>query len=187
MKLWAWVVALALGTSGFSADLLAPPSKTAQLAGVWVLNSPDFNLRLELTVDGRYTRTVRSTQEKRIEELESIISDNTSHISELAKRGELQRQLREKGPIPERFLDVSAIEYSDDPETLVRNVADVIDRGRKEFEQVLGEYGISFQHTPSGAGNPTNPPSRDTTTAHSLKSAEARDALQDMVRRGLIR
>jgi len=131
--------------------------------------------------------TVRSALEKRLEELESIISDNKSHISELAKRGELQRQLREKGPIPERFLDVSAIEYSDDPETLVRNVADVIDRGRKEFEQVLGEYGISFQHAPSGAGNPTNPPSRDTTTAHSLKSAEARDALHDMVRRGLIR
>ncbi len=131
--------------------------------------------------------TVRSSLEKRIEELESVISDNNRHISELAVRGELQRQLREKGPIPERFLEVGAIEYSDDPETLGRNVADVIDRGRREFEQVLGEYGISFQHAPSGAGNPTNPPSRDTTTAHSLKSAESREALQDMVRRGLIR
>ena len=131
--------------------------------------------------------TVRSSLEKQIEELESVISNNNGHISELAVRGELQRQLREKGPIPERFLDVGAIEYSDDPETLDRNVADVIDRGRKDFEQVLSEYGISFQRTPSGAGNPTNPPSRDTTTAHSLKSAESREALQDMLRRGLIR
>jgi len=131
--------------------------------------------------------TAHSTLEKRIGELEAIISEKNSHISELAIRGELQRQLREKGPIPERFLDVGAIEYSDDPETLGRNVSEVIDRGRREFEQVLGDYGISFQHAPSAAGNPTNPASRDTTTAHSLKSAEAKEALQDMVRRGMIR
>ena len=130
---------------------------------------------------------VRGSLETRIGELESIISDNNTHISELAVRGELQRQLREKGPIPERFIDAGSIEYSDDPDTLSRNVAEVIDRGQKEFELVLSEYGISSQHSPSGAVNPTNPPSRDTTTAHSLKSAEAREAMHDMVRRGLIR
>jgi len=129
----------------------------------------------------------RSEMEKRISELESVISESKQHISELAIRGEFQKQLREKGPLPERFIDMNAIEYSDDPEILGRNVSEAIDKGRKEFEQVLNEHGISLPQSQSRPGNPTNPPSRDTATSHTMKSAEAREELKDMVRRGLLR
>ena len=125
--------------------------------------------------------------EKKIAELESTISENNKHISELAVRGELQKQLKVKIGLPERFLDVESIEYSDDPETLSNNVAEAIEKGRKEFEQALSEHGISIPQTSLSAGNPTNPPTRDTTTAHSMKNVEAKGALNDMVRRGLLR
>jgi hypothetical protein len=131
--------------------------------------------------------TVRSAMEKRIEELETLLSERARHISELAIRGELQKQLRERGPLPERFVDIESIAYSEDPETLSASVAEAIDKGRREFEQVLSEHGIALPSAANRTANPTNPPSRDTATAHNMKSAEAREALSDMVRRGLIR
>jgi len=129
----------------------------------------------------------KSEMEHRIEELESLLSESSKHISELAVKGEIQRQMREKGPVPERFIDVGSIEYSDDPEELKKRVAAAIDRGREEFEGVLGEIGIARPQTAHQPANPTNPPSRDTRTAHDMKRAEARDALNDMARRGLLR
>jgi len=131
--------------------------------------------------------TVRREMENQIAELEESISKTTQHISELAIRGELQKQLREKGPLPERFVDIESIPYSDDQETLKANVAEAVENGRKDFEQLLSEHGISLPGTTNRTVNPTNPPTRDTTTAHNMKSAEAREALHDMVRRGLIR
>lgn len=129
----------------------------------------------------------KKEMEHRIGELENLLSDSTKHISELAVRGELQRQLRGKGPLPERFIDVNSVEYSDDPEILRVNVDAAIDRGRREFEQVLSETGIALPQTAQPSVNPTNPPSRDTKTAYDLKRAEAKETLQDMQRRGLLR
>jgi len=129
----------------------------------------------------------RSEQEHRIEELENLLSESSRHISELAVRGEIQKQMREKGPVPERFIDIGSIEYSDDPEELKTRVSAAIDRGREEFESALGEIGVTQPQTLHQPANPTNPPSRDTRTAHDLKRTEARDALNDMTQRGLLR
>ncbi|MCE5248991.1 hypothetical protein LLG96_02095 [bacterium] len=152
------------------------------------LKSENEELRAQFESIAAEQETARGTMERRIAELESSLKERDSRISELAIRGEFQKQLREKGPLPERFVDMEAIAYSEDPEILGASVAEAIDKGRREFEQVLSEHGIAV---PSGAAgrtaNPTNPPNRDTATAHNLKSAEAREALHDMVSRGLIR
>ena len=84
-------------------------------------------------------------------------------------------------------MDVDSIEYSDDPDTLSASVAEAVDKGQKEFEQALGTIGIAVSRVSQSQGNPTNPPNRDTKTARDLKKSEARDALQDMTRRGLLR
>ena len=124
---------------------------------------------------------------QRITELEALVSESTQHVSKLAVKGELQRQLREKGPLPERFVNVDSIEYSDDPETLRVTVAAAVDQGRKEFDQALGEIGIAVPQSGHTPANPTNPPSRDTKTAHDLKKSASKEALHDMKSRGLIR
>ena len=129
----------------------------------------------------------RENMEKRIQALESVISQSKQHISELAVRSELQKQLRETGPLPERFVDMVSIEYSDDPEILRTNVSEAVERGRKEFEQTLSEHGIALPNSTIRTSNPANPPSRDTITGHNIRNAEAREALHDMVRRGLIK
>ena len=129
----------------------------------------------------------RKEKEHRIEDFETLLSESTKQISELAVRGEVQRQLREKGPLPERFVDVESIEYSTDPEILSENVRAAVDSGRGEFEQILAGVGIALPEAAQPPVNPTNPPSRDTKTAHDLKKAEAHDALYDMTRRGLLR
>ena len=131
--------------------------------------------------------TARNDMQKRIEEFENLLSESKKHISELAIRGELQRQLRGKSPMPERFVDVGSIEYSDDPDTLSASVVEAVDNGQKELEQALGTIGIAVSQVSQPQGNPTNPPNRDTKTARDLKKSEARDALQDMTRRGLLR
>lgn len=129
----------------------------------------------------------REELNNRVVELEETISQSSRHISELAIQGELHKQLREKGPLPERFIDIGSIAYSDDEEIFRANVAEAVDKGRREFEQLLSEHGISLPNASHHTVNPTNPPTRDTATAHNMKNAEARDALHDMVRRGLIR
>ena len=132
--------------------------------------------------------TAKSQMEERIAELEQELGTSRQRISELAVRGEIQRQLRETGPLPDEFLDIRSIEYSDDPETLRSQVAEAIDTGRKHLGEVLEDLGIAV--TPrqdSQQSNPTNPPSRDTKTAHDLKRSSSQDVLRDMMRRGLIR
>lgn len=131
--------------------------------------------------------TTKKERDFRIEELESLLTERKTQISGLAVRGEIQRQLSEKGPLPERFVDVKAIEYSEDPEILKENVAAVIYNGRREFEQMMNEMGIIPPQAGQSMVNPTNPPSRDTRTAHDLKKADAREVLHDMTRRGLLR
>ena len=124
---------------------------------------------------------------ERIHELESKLEESKKHISELALKSELQKQLREKGPLPEKFMDIEKIEYSDDPEILSSNVANEIEKGHKSFEKVLQDIGISIPHNHQTPVNPTNPPSRDTKTAQDLKSAATKEVLHDMMKRGLIK
>ena len=131
--------------------------------------------------------TVRHELSEKVSSLESSLEDSRRRISELAVRGELERQLREKGPLPERFVDVDRIEYSDDPETLSASVADVIEEGKKNLETALHNMGIDPVYTGRAAANPTNPPSRDTTTAQDLKHEATKHVLRDMMNRGLLR
>ena len=131
--------------------------------------------------------SAKKEMEKRINELESKLTESKKRISKLAIKGELQRQLRVKGPLPEKFVDMEKIQYSDDPETLSSNVATAIDAGRKSLENVMQDIGISVPQHQQTTVNPTNPPSRDTRTARDLKRAASKEVLHDMVRRGLIR
>lgn len=145
----------------------------------------DLMVRFE-TIETEYT-TAKKEMGLRITELESELEGKRKHISELAVQGELHRQLREKDFVPERFVNVNSIEYSDDTDKLKTDVADVIENGRQEFEKVLSDFGISTQRIVRLPGNPTNPPSRDSKTAYDIRHAEAREALNDMTRRGLLR
>ncbi|MFC1693301.1 hypothetical protein ACFL1R_07345 [Candidatus Latescibacterota bacterium] len=129
----------------------------------------------------------KKTMEQRIEELQNLISESKQHISELVVKGELDRQLREKGPLPEQFVSTDRIVCSDDPETLRENVAKEIDKGARAFEKLLSDTGIALPQAAHVPGNPTNPPSRNTATSHNLKRAEAQDVLRSMTQRGLIR
>jgi hypothetical protein len=125
--------------------------------------------------------SLKTQFEQRISELEKEIGLRDEKISGLAVRGEVQRQLREKDPIPERFLDVNGIDYSDDPETLCNNVAEAIGKAEKEFREALGQIGIDLSQ--KGQPNPTNPPTRQ----YNPKKTEARDVLDSMTSRGLLR
>ena len=125
--------------------------------------------------------------DNRINELESKLTESKKRISELAIKGELQKQIRVKGPLPEKFVDVEKIQYSDDPEILSSNVAAAVEAGRENLGNVMQDVGISMPHNQQTTVNPTNPPSRDTKTARELKSAASKEVLHDMMRRGLIR
>ena len=129
----------------------------------------------------------KQAMEDTIRDLESRLETKTKRLSELAVKGELERQLREKGPLPERFIDPSRIEYTDDPEELGARVAREIEEGRNNLEATLQDLGIDLPDTQPAGMNPTNPPSRDTATAQDLKRAATQDALGDMMRRGLLR
>jgi len=145
----------------------------------------DLKARFE-TIEAEYT-AAKKEMELRIAEFESELEDKGKHISELAVQGELQRQLRESDFVPERFVNIKSIEYSDDADKLKADVAEAVENGRQEFEKVLSDFGISTQRIARLPGNPTNPPSRDSKTAFDMRRAEARDALNDMTRRGLLR
>ena len=120
-------------------------------------------------------------------DLDRELTEKKVKLSEMAVRGEIQKQLHEKGPIPERFINPDGIPYSEDPETLSTAVAEALEKGRKEFEEALQEVGLTISPESRAAVNPTNPPSRDQKTAHDLKAAGAKEALRDMAKRGLIR
>ncbi|MFA6472289.1 MAG: hypothetical protein WCU00_09645 [Candidatus Latescibacterota bacterium] len=128
----------------------------------------------------------RAAYDSRMLELDRELTEKKVKLSEMAVRGEIQRQIQEKGPIPERFITMDDIQYSEDPETLSASVAEALEKGRKEFEEALREVGITVAPESRTAVNPTNPPSRDR-TARDLKAAGAKEALRDMARRGLIR
>ena len=131
--------------------------------------------------------SARDEIERHVKELEIKLSESKKSISELAIKGELQKQFREKGALPKQFVDLGKIEYSDDPEKLSSNVANEIEGGRKSFEKVLQDIGISTTQNQQTMVNPTNPPSRDTKTAHDLKTAVSKEVLYDMRKRGLIK
>ncbi len=131
--------------------------------------------------------SAKTTMSQRIDELETLLAENRKHVSELAVKSELYKQLRDAGPLPEKFIDWKNIEYSDDPEQLGAQVSREIERGRKSLEQVLKDIGIPVQGEGRTTANPTNPPSRDTITARDMKKAGTKDVLNDMVHRGLIR
>ena len=131
--------------------------------------------------------SARDEMERRVKELETNLSESKKSISELAIKGELQKQFREKGALPEQFVDLGKIEYSDDPEILSSNVANEIEGGRKSLEKVLQDIGISTTQNQQTMVNPTNPPSRDTKTAQDLKTAASKEVLYDMRKRGLIK
>ena len=86
---------------------------------------------------------MRSALEQRITELEAELGTSRLQISELAIRGEIQRQLRETGPLPEEFLDTSSIRYTDDAESLRTQVAAAIETGRHNLARVLDDLGIT--------------------------------------------
>ena len=151
------------------------------------LKSENEELKLKYDETSTENEAARKEMEQRMKELESFLYESKKHISELAVTGEFQKQLREKGPLPERFVDVNSIEHSDDPEILKENVASAIEKGRDEFEKVLGEIGITLPEASQLPVNPTNPPSRDTKTAHDLKRAASKEVLHDMMSRGLIK
>lgn len=130
---------------------------------------------------------VKSEMKERINELESKLTESKKHISELAIKSELQKQLGAKGPLPEKFVDVEKIQYSDDHEVLSSNVAALVEAGRKSFENVMKDIGISVPRNQQTTVNPTNPPSRDTKTGRDLKNAASKEVLHDMMKRGLIR
>lgn len=131
--------------------------------------------------------SVKNDMEKKIGELESKLAERKKHISELAIKSEIQKQLKNKGHLPENFIEVEKIQYSDDPEILGSNVSSELEAGRKRLEDAMQNIGISMPQNQQITVNPTNPPSRDTKTAHALKRVGAQDVLQDMVKRGLIR
>ncbi len=131
--------------------------------------------------------STRDEMERFIKELETKLSESKKSISELAIKGELQKQFREKGALPEQFIDLGKIEYSDEPEILSSNVTNEIEGGRKSLEKVLQDIGISTTQNQQTMVNPTNPPSRDTKTAQDLKTAASKEVLYDMRKRGLIK
>ena|GEM_PF-4756818 len=68
-------------------------------------------------------------------EFEIKLSESNKSISELAVKSELQKQFREKGALPDQFIDPGSIEYSDDPEILSSNVAEEIEKGEKALKK----------------------------------------------------
>ena len=129
----------------------------------------------------------KAAYDSRMLELDRELTEKKVKLAEMAVRGEIQRQVQEKGPIPERFINLDEIEYSEDPEALSNSVAEALEKGRKEFEEALREAGITLSEESRSPVNPTNPPSRDQRTARDLKAAGAKEALRDMAKRGLIR
>ena len=129
----------------------------------------------------------KASYDSRMLDFDRELTEKKVKLSEMAVRGEIQKQVQEKGPIPERFINFNEISYSDDSETLSAAVTEALEKGRKDFELALQEAGLTISQENRAAGNPTNPPSRDQRTAHDLKAAGAKEALRDMAKRGLIR
>ena len=84
--------------------------------------------------------------------------------------------------------EVTFVEKARAPlQTLKANVTEVLEAGREEFDRVLQEIGVNPAEYFESPANPTNPPSRDSSTARDIRKSEARTALSDMSRRGMLR
>lgn len=152
------------------------------------LKSENEELQHAITQASAQHEAESSGLKDQVSSLEHELSDSRLRISELAIRGEIQRQLRESGPLPDEFLDIDSIRYSEDPDTLRAQVAHAIEKGRKSLEKVLTDIGVGALPDPDRQRtNPTNPPRRDTRTARELKRTGSQTVLKDMMRRGLIR
>jgi hypothetical protein len=129
----------------------------------------------------------KAANDSRMKDLDRELITQRVENSQMKVQNEIQKQLGEKGPIPERFINLDEIEYSEDPEELSTRVSETLEKGKKEFEEALQEAGLTISQENRAAVNPTNPASRDQRTARDLKAAGAKEALRDMARRGLIR
>jgi len=150
------------------------------------LKSENEELQAKLGETLAGMESAQSEYRERVTVLESQLEGRDKAVARLAVQSEINRQLRESGPLPEQFINAGGIEYSDDPDILRGNVAEELARGRSALDAALRDMGVC---APAGQGrpvNPTNPPSRDTTLSRGMKSAESRDVLNDMARRGML-
>ncbi|MHB9030864.1 MAG: hypothetical protein ACYC9O_19005 [Candidatus Latescibacterota bacterium] len=151
------------------------------------LKSENEELRAELDAAKMQHESEHAALEEKIAAADRELAGKLAKVSELAVREEIHRQLAGKGPLPERFIPVAEIPYSENPEELTASVTEAIEKGRREFEATLREAGISLKPEAGSSGNPTNPAGRGSGAASDLKSASARDALRDMAKRGMLR
>ncbi len=151
------------------------------------MKSENEELRAELEALNSRHQGEKTALEEKIAAAEKELSEKRTKVSELAVREEIRRQLAGKGPLPERFIPMGEIPYSEDPEELTASVAEAVEKGRKEFEATLREAGITMKPEPGSSGNPTNPAGRGSGAASDTQSATAREALRDMATRGMLR
>lgn len=151
------------------------------------MKSENEDLQAKLAEVQAEMENTRTEYQERVASLETSLGERDKTVADLAVRGEIDRQLRESGPLPEQFITAGNIEYSDNPDILRENVAGELTRGRNALDEALKDMGIA---APAGQGrpvNPTNPPSRDTSRSRDMKTAESQAVLHDMVQRGLLR
>ncbi len=151
------------------------------------MKSENEELRTELDDVTAQHRREKTSLEEKIAAAEKNLAETQTKMREMAVREEIRRQLAGKGPLPERFIPPAEIAYSDDPAELSASVADVIEKGRGEFDAMLREAGISLKPETGASGNPTNPAGRGAGAVDDRKSASAREALRDMAHRGMLR
>jgi hypothetical protein len=152
----------------------------------------DLQARLAEETAGRETERARFESEReslegRLAGSDRELAEQRAKVGDLAVRGEIRRQLEGASPLPERFIPVSEIGYTEDPEALAAAVSEALARGRREFEETLREAGIPTNPEPGAAVNPTNPAGRGASAARDSRAEAAREALKDMARRGMIR
>ncbi len=151
------------------------------------MKTENEELRAELDAVRERSEADRAALEERLAETGRSLEEVRVRAGELAVREEIRSQLAGKPPLPLRFIRTEEIGEREDPEMLARAVAEAIERGRTEFEETLREAGIQPAAERETAGIPANPALRGGGAAQGRKTAEARDALRDMAKRGLLR
>jgi len=131
--------------------------------------------------------TLLAEKDRELAAREAVLAERGLRIQELAIGAELARQTAKAGPLPERLIDRASIVWSEDPDELRKSVAEAVERGRAEFESILGEAGIVRDGESRREPNPTNPAGRDGASGRDLRTASAREALTDMTKRGLLK
>ena len=151
------------------------------------MKSENEELRTELDAAIAQHQREKTSLEEKIATAEKNLAETQTKMREMTVREEIRRQLAGKGPLPERFIPLAEIAYSDDPAELSASVADGIEKGRGEFDAMLREVGIDLKPETPASGNPTNPAGRGAGAGEDRKSASAREALRDMAHRGMLR